>query len=44
MLTVNVDIADGLVNGACETIEAIIRTGSEVIVVLVKLSRESVSE
>ena len=36
MPTVNVDISDGLVNGARGTVEAIIKTGSEVTLVLVK--------
>ena len=36
MLTVNVDVSDGLVNGARGTVEAIIKTGSEVTLVLVK--------
>ena len=30
MLTVNVDVSDGLVNGARGTVQAIIKTGSEV--------------
>ena len=36
MLTVNVDVSDGLVNGARGTVQAIIKTGSEVTLVLVK--------
>ena len=36
MLTVNVDVSDGLVNGARGTVKAITKTGSEVTLVLVK--------
>ena len=35
MLTVNVDVSDGLVNGARGTVQDIIKTGSEVTLVLV---------
>ena len=42
MLTVNVDAADGLVNGAKETVEAIINNGSEVTLVLVKFDHSQV--
>ena len=38
MLTVNVDVSDGLVNGARGTVEAIIKTGNQVSLVLVKLN------
>ena len=40
--TVNVDVSDGLVNGARGTIEDIIKTGSEVTVVLVKFDHSRV--
>ena len=36
MLTVNVDVSDGLVNGARGTVQAITKTGTEVTLVLVK--------
>ena len=36
MLTVNVDVPDGLVNGARATVQAIIKTGSEVTFVVIK--------
>ena len=42
MLTVNVDVSDGLVNGARRTIENIIKTGSEVTLVLVKFDHSRV--
>ena len=42
ILTVNVDVSDGLVNGARGTIEDIIKTGSEVTVVLVKFDHSRV--
>ena len=38
MLTVNIDVSDGLVNGARGTVQDIIRTGSEVTLVFVKLT------
>ena len=42
MLTVNVDVSDGLVNGARGTVEAIIRTGNQVSLVLVKFDHQRV--
>ena len=42
MLTVNVDVSDGLVNGARGTVEAIIRTANEVSLVLVKFDHSRV--
>ena len=42
MLTVNVDVSDGLVNGARGTVEAIIKTGNQVSLVLVKFEHECV--
>ena len=42
MLTVNVDVSDGLVNGARGTVQAIIKTGSEVTLVLVKFDHSRV--
>ena len=42
MLTVNVDVSDGLVNGARRTVQAIIKTGSEVTLVLVKFDHSRV--
>ena len=42
MLTVNVDVSDGLVNGVRGTVQAIIKTGSEVTLVLVKFEHSRV--
>ena len=42
MLTVNVDVSDGLVNGARGTVEAIIKTGNQVTLVLVKFEHSRV--
>ena len=42
MLTVNVDVSDGLVNGARGTVQDIIKTGSEVTLVLVKFDHSRV--
>ena len=42
MLTVNVDVSDGLVNGARGTVEAIIRTANEVSLVLFKFNHSRV--
>ena len=42
MLTVNVDVSDGLVNGARGTVEAIIKTGNQVSLVLVKFEHDRV--
>ena len=42
MLTVNVDVSDGLVNGARGTVEAIIRTANEVSLLLVKFDHSRV--
>ena len=42
ILTVNVDVSDGLVNGARGTVQAIIKTGSEVTLVLVKFDHSQV--
>ena len=42
MLTVNVDVFDGLVNGARGTVEAVIKIGSEVTLVLVKVDHSRV--
>ena len=42
MLTVNVDVSDVLVNGARGTVEAIIKIGSEVTLVLVKFDHSRV--
>ena len=42
MITVNVDVSDGLVNGARGTVQAIIKTGSEVTFVLIKFDRSRV--
>ena len=40
MLTVNIDVSDGLVNGARGTVQAIIRTENQVTLVLVKFDHE----
>ena len=42
MLTVNVDVSDGLVNGARGTIEDIIKTGNEVTVLLIRFDHSRV--
>ena len=42
MLTVNIDVSDGLVNGARGSVEGIIRTANQVILVLVKFDVQSV--
>ena len=42
MLTVNVDVSDGLVNGARGTVQDVIKTGSEVSLVLVKFDHPRV--
>ena len=42
MLTVNVDVSDGLVNGARGTVQAIIKTGTDVTLVLVKFDHSRV--
>ena len=42
VLTVNIDVSDGLVNGARGTVEAIIMTGNQVSLVLVSFDRERV--
>ena len=42
MLTVNVDVSDGLVNGARGTVQAIIKTGSDVTLVLVRFDHSRV--
>ena len=42
MLTVNVDVSDGLVNGTRGTVQAIIKIGSEVTLVLVKFDHSQV--
>ena len=42
MLTVNVDVSDGLVNGARGTVQAIIKTGIEVTLVLVEFDHSQV--
>ena len=39
---VNVDVSDGLVNGARGTVQAIIKTGSEVTLVLVKFDHSQI--
>jgi ATP-dependent DNA helicase PIF1 len=42
MLTVNVDVSDGLINGARGTVQTIIKTGNEVTLVLVKFDHSRV--
>ena len=42
MLTVNVDVSNGLVNGAMRTIVAIITTGNQVTLVLVKFEHDNI--
>ena len=42
MLTVNVDVSDGLVNGAMGIVEAIIKTSSQVSLILVKFEHNHV--
>jgi len=42
MLTVNVDVSDGLVNGARGTVEGVIKTGTKVSVILVRFEHECV--
>jgi ATP-dependent exoDNAse (exonuclease V) alpha subunit len=42
MLTVNVDVSDGLVNGARGTVQAIIKAGNEMTFVLVKFDHSRV--
>ena len=43
ILTVSVDVSDGLVNAACVTVQDIIKTGNEVTLVLVKFDHSQVS-
>ena len=42
MLTVNIDVSDGLVNGASGTMEAIIKTGNQVSLLLVQFQHDHV--
>jgi ATP-dependent DNA helicase PIF1 len=42
MLTVNVDVSDGLVNGARGTVQAIIKTGNEVTLILINFDHSRV--
>ena len=42
MLTVNIDVSDGLVNGARGTVQAIIKTGNEVSLILVNFHNQRV--
>ena len=42
MLTVNIDVSDGLVNGARGTVQAIIKTGNEVSLILVNFHHQRV--
>ena len=42
MLVVNIDVSDGLVNGALGTVSDIITTGSQVTTILVKFNSERV--
>ena len=44
MLTVNIDVSDGLVNGAWGTVEALIKTGNQVSLLLVQFEHDSVLE
>ena len=42
MLTVNIDMSDGLVKGARGTVEAIIKTGNQVSLLLVQFEHDRV--